>query len=115
MSVELLLYILLTPLRFLNALYYNVWVHSLWTFSDHLSEVFNPKLKGMRHKKGKEYRKFWTQDFLKRLKKHSILGLKQVGEGILFVIIDTFVPALTMYHGTNRDASISISKHLFFS
>lgn len=108
--VDFLLYILLTPLRFINAVYYNVWVHGLWTFNDHFNEIFKPKLKGIRYKKGKEYRKAWREGFSERLKTHTVLGLIQFGEGLLFIIIDTFIPALTMYHGTDKNASISISK-----
>jgi len=108
--IKLGMYVLLAPVRFLNAVYYNVWVHGLWSLRDHLSEIFNPKLRGMRHKKGLKYGFFWLFGLPIRLVRHLFAGALHLLEGIVFVAIDTLLPALTMYHGTARNSSIAITK-----
>lgn len=108
--IKVAMYVLLTPIRFLNAVYYNVWVHGLWSIRDHISEVFNPKLNGMRRETGLKYAFFWLFGLPGRLVRHSFMAILQLVEGITFVAIDTVLPALTMYHGTKRESSIKITK-----
>jgi len=108
--IQLGLYFFLAPLRFINACYYNIWVHVIWSLRDHLSEIFHPKLKGMRHKSGISYVFFWAVGFPIRMLRYSIKAIIQLCEGLAFVAVDTVFPALTMYHGTKLESSIAISK-----
>ena len=62
------LYIVLTPLRFVNAVYYNLIVHC------------------------------------------SFHGTLTLIESCIWTVIDTFVPALTLYHGTDYAASVCITQ-----
>ncbi|WP_434575115.1 hypothetical protein [Riemerella anatipestifer] len=102
---------MLTPLRFLNAMYYNIWIYGLWNIRDHFADIFNPKVKGMRFRKGFLYGVYWLFGLPYRLIKYSTIGVIQFCEGIVFVFIDTVYPALTMYHGTEKTISINnISK-----
>lgn len=101
----------LTPLRFINAVYYNLWIYGLWNIRDHFADIFNPKVKGMRFRKGFPYFLYWFFGLPFRILKYSSIGLIQLLEGIIFVFIDTIFPALTLYHGTERTLSINnISK-----
>ncbi len=108
--IQLSLWLALTPLRLINAIYYNIIIYSLWCFYDHLSEIFNPKVNGMRYYHGFKYAFYWFFGLPFRFIKYIWIGLIQFIEGIIFVVVDTVVPAVTMYHGTRRDASINISK-----
>lgn len=109
-AIKAYLYIILTPLRYMNAFYYNIWVYGLWSLRDNLGAIINPKTGGMRYKKGCSYWLFWIIGLPFRMIKYGSAGFFQLLEGIIFLLIDTIFPAITMYHGTSKDASISISK-----
>lgn len=104
------LYLLLTPIRFVNAVFYNIFIYGLWSIRDNLLDVCVPKIGGMRHKSGIKYAFFWFFGFPFRLIKYIWIGILQLIEGIIFVVVDTFIPTLSLYHGTNLESSISISK-----
>jgi hypothetical protein len=104
------LYICLTPLRFINAVYYNVWVYGLWSIRDNFADIVNPKTGMISRKRGIIYLFLWIVGFPVRLIKYAGIGIAQLFEGAIFVAIDTVIPALTLYHGTQRESSISISK-----
>ena len=108
--VQLALYIICTPLRLFNAVLYNLIVHIPCALHDYIAEVFNPKGDGMRYLGRWEY---WTQYFLKLpyrfykfLLKRSILTTL---ESIIYTLVDTVIPTLTMYHGTSNDAGYKIT------
>jgi Poly(ADP-ribose) polymerase catalytic domain len=104
------LYLLLFHLRFVNAVYYNIWVHGLWSIRDHLADILNPKTGSIAQKSGFRYALLWLFGLPIRFFKYAGIGILQSWEGILFVGIDSFLPAVTLYHGTQKNASISISK-----
>lgn len=99
------LYVLLAPLRFINALFFNICGHALFETFNYLFEFSNPT----NNKKG--FRRFlswliylpWR--FLKYICWH--IPLTWI-ESIIWTIIDTFIPALTLYHGTKMDYSKNI-------
>ena len=104
------LYILLTPLRLLNALYYNIVVYVFWNVRDHISDIFNPKNGKWQKRKGVRYFAYWLFGLPLRIIRYGFTGILQLTEGVVFTVIDIFVPTLTMKHGTSYSASISISK-----
>ena len=100
------LYILLTPLRFVNALYYNIVIHGLFEMFYYLCEVIVPSNK----KEGADNLILWLIWLSIRIFRYPLYhGTLMLVESAIWTVIDTFVPALTLFHGTNRDASWCIT------
>jgi len=101
------LYILLTPLRFVNAVYYNLVVHCSFEMFNYLVEVIVPE----NSKEGGGNFLMWAVLLPWRVAKYVIwhLALTLV-ESIIWTVIDTFIPALTLFHGTDYKASVSITQ-----
>jgi hypothetical protein len=104
------MYILLAPLRLLNAIYYNIVIYSFWNVRDHIGDIFSPKAGKWQRRKGFKYFFFWLFGLPFRIVKYGLTGILQFMEGIVFTVVDVFVPTITMKHGTSYDASVSISK-----
>lgn len=100
------LYILLTPLRFYNAVYFNMIVHCAFEMYNYVIEVFMPSNddEGADDTFRLVYMTPWR--VLKYVVWHG--GLT-VLESAIWTVIDTFVPALTLFHGTNEQASTTIT------
>lgn len=98
------LYVLLTPLRFVNAVFYNIVVHSSFEFFNYLGEIFDPTSS----KEGSANFITWLLLSPLRLVKYGWHYLVSLVESIIWTVIDTIVPALTLYHGTCQEASESI-------
>ena len=104
--VKVILYVLITPLRLINAIYYNIFVHCLVMLYDLLMEVITP----CNAKDGAG--NFWTWLLLLpwRIIKFPVFhGVIAFLESILWTVIDVFVPAITLYHGTDLIAGQSIT------
>lgn len=100
-------YILLTPLRFVNAVYYNLAVHCSFELFNYLVEVIVP----FNRKEGHGSFLGWALLLPWRIIKYPLWhGSFTLIESLLWTIIDTFVPALTLYHGTDYNASVSITQ-----
>ena len=105
-NTKIPLYIVLTPLRFVNALYFNMFVHCSFEMFNYAIEVFMPS----NEKEGADNDALlvvlapWR--FLRYVVFHG--GLTIIESGI-WTIIDTFVPALTLFHGTDAAASTTIT------
>lgn len=54
------IYIVLTPLRIINAIYYDIILFSAVSLSDNLQELINPKLGKMKYRKGINYFVFYV-------------------------------------------------------
>lgn len=105
-SIKVLLYILTTPLRVLNAVIYNIGVHVVTEFYDLLFEVLMPSDED---EGGRDIWQ-WLQYLPLRLIKYPILhGTVLILESLLWTVIDTFIPAITMYHGTDLTAGQAIA------
>lgn len=102
--IKIPLYVVLTPLRFVNAVFYNIVVHSSFEFFNYLSEIFDPTSK----KEGGSNFVTWTLLMPLRIIKYGWHYLLSLVECIIWTIIDTIIPALTLYHGTSHEASESI-------
>ena len=98
------LYIVLTPLRFVNAVFYNIVVHSSFEFFNYLGEIFDPTSP----KEGGANFITWLLLLPLRFVKYGWHYLLSLIESIFWTAIDTIVPALTLYHGTDQSSSVCI-------
>ena len=104
--VKLPLYVLLTPLRFINALYYNLIVHCSFEMYNYVIEIFLPS----NDEEGED-------DYLRlilmipwRILKYVVWhGGLTIIESAIWTVVDSFIPALTLFHGTNQKASTTIT------
>jgi hypothetical protein len=90
-------YIALFPLRFFLACYYNILIHCVYECINYLLEVVMPQ----RNDEG--YNNLWKWIYMlpKRVLKYLCLhGSLTIIESLIWTVIDTFLPALTLYHGT---------------
>ena len=98
------LYILLFPLRFVNAVFYNIFVHGSFELFNYLGEIVDPT-----SRKDGECNFFtWIIMLPVRLIKYGWHFILSFLESIIWTVIDTIIPALTLYHGTAQNASESI-------
>lgn len=99
------LYVILTPLRFVNAAYYNILIHVGLEMFNYVVEVLLPS----KESEGSDNILLWyilmPWRFLRYVCFHGTLTFV---ESCIWTVIDTFIPALTLYHGTSVEASISI-------
>lgn len=103
--VEIILYILITPLRFVNAVIYNIFVYGITELYDLFFEVLQPSS----YREGRGDFILWIIWFPVRLVKYPILrGCLVLIEGAIWTVIDIFIPTITMYHGTDLTAAQAI-------
>ncbi|PKN79347.1 MAG: hypothetical protein CVU48_05535 [Candidatus Cloacimonetes bacterium HGW-Cloacimonetes-1] len=96
----LLIHIILTPLRFINALYFDLVLYWSVVFCDSIMELIHPKIRY--HKSGASYYlRDWFVYFPRRLWNIFQRNGAALLEGILMVGVDTVFPTLTMFHGTS--------------
>lgn len=104
--LSVLLYIAITPLRLLNAVIYNIFVHCVMSLYDLLCELFAPS--DSKEGAGSVWR--WILMFLWRLLKYPVYHwLLTVVESVLWTVADIFIPARTLYHGTDKAACNAIA------
>lgn len=104
--LKVLLYILITPLRVINAIYFDIIVHGLTELYDYLLEVFAP----CNRKEGAGDVWIWLLTFPWRILKYPVFhGALALLESVIWTVIDTFIPAITLYHGTDLTAGQSIT------
>lgn len=103
--VEIILYILITPLRLFNAVMYNIFVYGITELYDLFFEVLQPSS----YKEGKGSFLLWIVWFPVRLVKYPVIrGSLVLIEGAIWTVIDIFIPTITMYHGTDLTAAQAI-------
>lgn len=100
------LYIAVTPLRLANAACYNIVLHISFEFFNYLVEICDPASS----KEGGKNFPLWVIWLPIRVVKYSWHFLLVVIESVVWTVIDTFVPALTLYHGTTREACENITQ-----
>ena len=91
-----------TPLRLINAIYFNILLSWSINIYDSLAEVINPKLGKIRHRIGLNYLFFWIIGFPIRLIKMLIKNIFVFIEPIIMTGVDVVFPTYTMYHGTEH-------------
>lgn len=100
--VQIILYIVTTPLRLLNAVYYNIFVYGITELYDLTCEVFIPTNRS----EGKGDILKWILWFPIRLVRYPLFhGSLALIEGAVWTVVDIFIPTITMYHGTDLEAA----------
>ncbi len=90
-------YIICTPLRFINAVYYNLVIYNLYAWSNYIIEIFVPS----DDTEGASDIVDWFIYLPKRIVKYLLWhGILTTIESAVWTIIDTIFPAFTLYHGT---------------
>lgn len=103
--VKVPLYILLTPLRIINAVFFNIFIHCIFELFNYILEVAVPT----RYDEGEYSIWEWFLYLPKRICKYGLYHpLLTIIESIIWTIVDIFLPALTLYHGTSPNAAESI-------
>ena len=98
-------YFALFPLRIINAVYYNIVIHNMYELSNYVLEVAAPS----DDEEGGDG--FWQwiiylpYRFFKYLIGHGVITFL---DSVIWTIIDTFVPAVTLYHGTAESCADSM-------
>lgn len=100
--LKVVMYIVTTPLRVVNAIIYNVFLYALTSIYTLFFEVLRPTAK----EEGAKDFWTWLYMFPVRLVKYPIYhgGISLV-EGFIWTVVDTFIPAVTLYHGTDLTAA----------
>ena len=102
---EILLYILITPLRLVNAIYYNIFVYGISELYDLILEVIHPSDPD----EGEDSFWGWIVWLPVRLVKYPLFnGCLVLLEGMVWTVIDILIPTITMYHGTDLTAAQAI-------
>lgn len=100
------MYILTTPLRLFNAIVYNIAIHCMTGIYDLVFEVFKP----CDGKEGADGIWQWIIMFPLRLAKYPLWhGFLCITESLIWTVVDIFVPAVTLYHGTDLMAGEAIT------
>jgi len=104
--IQILLYIATTPLRLLNAILYNLFIYGITELYDLFYEVLVPSNIDEGYGQGVLE---WLYMLPWRILKYPLFhGSLVIIESFIWTIIDIFIPTITMYHGTNLNAAISI-------
>ena len=104
--LKIILYILTTPLRLLNAILYNIVIRLAAELYDLFIEVFEPS----DPKEGHDNSLRWVLMLPWRIIKYMIVhgGITFI-DSVIWTIIDIFLPAITLYHGTDLTAAQAIT------
>jgi hypothetical protein len=99
---EILLYLLITPLRFVNAVLYNIFVYGITELYDLFLETLHPS----KSSEGGDNVLLWLLFLPWRFIKYPVFrGCLVLTEGAIWTVIDIFIPTVTMYHGTDLTAA----------
>ena len=101
----LTIHTLLTPVRLINAVYFNMILFWTLTISDGLKEIFNPKLGRLRAMHGFAYFGHWVKGFPIRVGHFLRRNVLMLLEGIVMTGFDALWPTLTMWHGTSFEGT----------
>lgn len=101
------IHFLTIPLRVVNSLYFDILVYWSVMLDDSLREVFMPKRGKYRHQHGYKYYFHWFFALPYRLLNFIFRSLFIIVDGILMFGISVVSPALTMYHGTKFNDSLT--------
>ena len=91
------LYFVAAPVRLINAVYYNLVIHLLYELTNYILEVFAPTDVEMGRGDPWKWIVWFPVRVLFFLGYHFTLT---VIESIIWTVIDVFVPAVTLFHGT---------------
>lgn len=101
-NAGMILYLFLFPLRFLNAVCYNLLIHVPFELFNYLMEVVTPESR----KEGHGNFLVWLLTFPWRLLKYPVWhGSLTIVESLAYTLAETFLPTLTLFHGTSEEAA----------
>lgn len=104
--ITVVMYIATTPLRFANAVIYNIFIHCITGIYDLLLEVLAPS----DYKEGGDGVWTWIYMLPWRFLKYAIWHVfLLLVESAIWTVVDIFIPARTFYHGTNLNAGEAIT------
>jgi len=104
----ILVHLLLTPLRVINALYFDVLVYASVMLSDSISELLLPQRKGMRYYKTRSaYLVAYVLGFPWRLLRFLISNVLTLVDIVFMFSMGVVLPTLTMYHGTDFNYAVA--------
>lgn len=104
--ITVVMYIATTPLRFANAVIYNIFIHCITGIYDLLLELLAPS----DYKEGGEGVWTWIYMLPWRFLKYAIWHvLLLLVESAIWTVVDIFIPARTFYHGTTLNAGNAIT------
>ena len=93
----LIIHLLLTPLRIITAVYFNIILYWSVVFCDSISELLHPRLKYGNRRGIIAWLIYLPQRLYNVFKRNGAAIL----EGILMTGVDAVIPTYTMYHGTS--------------
>ncbi|MBU0655286.1 MAG: hypothetical protein KJ914_09165 [Gammaproteobacteria bacterium] len=99
------IHILMTPLRMLNAIYFDLLLYWSVMLDDGIQEVFHPKLGSYRYESGLRYFLHWLLGLPWRLARFAGKSLFTLLDSLLMLGISILWPTLTMYHGTGFESA----------
>jgi len=103
----ILAHAVLTPLRAINALYFDVLLYWSVMLRDGLQELFNPMIGKYRQQRGKRYLFHWVYAFPYRLIRFLLSSLFTIADSFFMFGVSVVFPTLTMYHGTRFDGVLT--------
>lgn len=100
------LYLLLTPLRIANAIFFNLILHLAFEMFNYIAEVISPSV----YKEGSDGIVNWVVKLPWRILKYPMYhGTITIIESFIWTGIDIILPALTLFHGTSPQAATCIT------
>lgn len=104
----IVVHILLTPLRIITALYFDVFVYASVMLSDSVSELLLPRRRGMRkYKTRSTYITAYIVGFPWRLVRFLMSNVLTIVDIIFMFSMGVVLPTLTMYHGTDFNHAVA--------
>ncbi|MBQ9254810.1 MAG: SH3 domain-containing protein [Bacteroidales bacterium] len=104
--LQWILFVAITPLRFVNAVYFNIIIYVLSSWYNLWAEVFIPS----DDDEGGDGLGNWFIFLPIRIIKYPLYhGTLTLIEGIVWTVVDLFIPTITLYHGTDGKAADAIT------
>lgn len=98
-------YILLTPVRLFNSIFFNLIIHCSFELFNYIMEVVFPSCE----KEGEDSYVRWTLLLPFRILKYVVWhGSLTIIESCIWTVTEVFLPTLTLFHGTSYEAADNI-------
>lgn len=104
---SLLIYILLLPVRVVNAVYFDLALFWSVSLRDGLADLLLP---GYRYQDTRERIHKWITRFPSRLWRFFARYARVIFQGVAMTVFDLVWPTLTLFHGTGRSAAEKIAR-----
>ncbi len=103
--IKIPLWVTLTPVRFANAVFFNIVTHCFFELWNYILEVIIPT----DDEEGADGLWTWIYMLPVRIIKYPLWhGSLTILESLIWTVADTILPALTVFHGTSADAADNI-------